>query len=417
MFKKAILFISLVWLISACDDQPLQRPLLEYVMSNPAESGSRYPNFYKDDSGRLYISWITNIEEDIFALQYSSYKDGLWTEPRTVKIDMDFFVNWADFPSVVGIDGTELAAHRLKKVEGGTYAYNVELFFFDESDGGEWGDPITPHEDGTATEHGFVSLEPINSEKVLAVWLDGRETADRADDEYSDTTKSMTIRSAEVSSSGEITNKRVIDSTVCDCCQTDLTKTEDGYVVVYRGRGGNEIRDIKIARYSTETGTWSEPVTVHDDNWQIMACPVNGPRVVANGNNVAVAWYTGEGDNPRVSVAKSTDGGQTFGEPILINENDYRVLGRTDLAISDEGTIYVSWMQEFEGRGYVMKREIYPDNTLSDPQTVGITDASRSSGFPRIALSDDSLIFAWTQTEPILRIRTAEVNLTQESSN
>lgn len=417
MFKKAILFISLALLVASCGDQPLQRPLLEYAMSNPAESGARYPNFYEDESGTLYMSWISNIEEEIFALQYSTYKDGQWTEPGTVQIDTNFFVNWADFPSVVGMSGTELAAHRLRKVEGGPYAYNVELSFFDEEDGGSWGEPITPHEDGTATEHGFVTLEPINSEKVLAVWLDGRETADRADDEYSDTTKSMTFRSAEISRSGEITNKQVIDSTVCDCCQTDLTRTEDGFVAVYRGRGGDEIRDIKIARYDTSSGTWSEPVTVHDDNWQIMACPVNGPRVVANGNNVAVAWYTGEGDNPRVSVAKSTDGGQTFGEPILVNETDYRVLGRTDLTISDEGTIYVSWMQEFEGLGYVMKREIQPDNTLSDPQTVGITDASRSSGFPRIALSGDSLIFAWTQTEPILRIRTASVDLTEQSTD
>lgn len=417
MFKKAILLISIALLIGACEDQPLQRPLLEYVINNPADNGSRYPNFYNDDSGTLYMSWISNIEEDIFALQYSTYRDGRWTLPKTVQIDTNFFVNWADFPSVVGIDGTELAAHRLRKIEGGTYAYNVELFFFDESEGENWSEPITPHEDGTATEHGFVSLEPINSEKALAIWLDGRETADRADDQYSDTTKSMTIRSAEVSRSGEITNKRVIDSTVCDCCQTDLTKTEDGYVAVYRGRGGDEIRDIKIARYSTESGSWSEPVTVHDDNWQIMACPVNGPRVKANGNNVAVVWYTAEGDNPRVLVAKSTDGGQTFGEPILVNESDYRVLGRTDLTITEEGTVYVSWMQEFEGRGYVMMREIQPDDSLSNPQTVGITDASRTSGFPRIALLDDSLIFAWTQTEPILRVRTARVNLNQQSSD
>lgn len=416
MFKKAILFISIALLISACEDQPFQRPLLQYVMDNPAESGSRYPNFYQDDTGMLYMSWITNIEEDIFALQYSTYQNGQWTRPQSIQIDTNFFVNWADFPLVVGMGGTEIAAHRLKKVEGGPYAYNVELFFYDESESRNWTDSITPHEDGTATEHGFVSLEPINQEKVLAVWLDGRETANRADDEYSDTTKSMTMRSAEVSRSGEITNKQIIDATVCDCCQTDLTRTENGFVTVYRGRGGEEIRDIKIARYDTSSATWSDPVTVHDDNWQIMACPVNGPRVVANGNNVAVAWYTAEDDNPRVLVAKSTDGGQTFGEPILVNETNYRVVGRTDLTISNEGTLYISWMQEFEEQGYVMMREIQPDGSLSDPQTVGITDASRASGFPRIALSDDSLIFAWTQTEPILRVRTAKVNLTQQSS-
>lgn len=417
MFKKTILLLSIILLISACDDQPLQRPILDYVMNNPAENGSRYPNFYQDDSGTLYMSWLTNIEEEIFALQYSTYQGGRWSQPKSIQVDTNFFVNWADFPSVVGIDGTELAAHRLRKIEGGTYAYNVELSFFDEAGDGRWSDPVTAHEDGTPTEHGFASLEPINSEKILAVWLDGRATENRAHDEYADTTQSMTFRSAEISKSGEITNKQIIDGTVCDCCSTDLTKTSDGYITVYRGRGANEIRDIKIARYDSESGSWSEPVTVHDDNWEIMACPVNGPSVVANDNNVAVAWYTAEGDNPRVLVAKSTDGGQTFGEPILVNESDYRVLGRTDITMTNEGTIYATWMQEFQGQGYVMMREIQPDGTLSDPQTVGITDGSRGSGFPQIALMEDSLIFAWTQTDPFLRVRTASVNLTQQSTD
>lgn len=412
MFKKAVLFLFVFLLMSACEDQQLQQPLFQYAMNNPAGSGSRYPNIYTDDTGRMYLSWLVNIEEDIAALQYTTYQGELWTEPKTVQIDTDFFVNWADFPSVVGYEGTEVAAHWLKKIEGGPYAYNVQISFFDEETG-RWNEAITPHQDETATEHGFVSLEPINSDNVLAVWLDGRETADRADDEYSDTTKSMTFRSAEISRSGEITNKQVIDNTVCDCCQTDLAKTEDGYVAVYRGRSAEEVRDIKIARYNSETGNWSEPISVHEDNWQIMACPVNGPRVVANGNRVAVAWFTAEGDNPRVLVAMSDDGGETFGDPVQMPESESRVLGRTDLAMTDEGSVYVSWMQEFEGSGYVMMTEVYPDGTLSDPQTVGITDFSRTSGFPRIALVDDSLIFAWTQTAPILRIRTAEVDITE----
>lgn len=413
MFKKAVLLLSVILFAISCEDQPLQRPLMEYVMNNPAQNGSRYPHFYKDNTGRLYMSWMTIIEEEIFAMRYSTYMNERWTEPQTVKIDMNFFVNWADFPSVVGFNGTELAAHRLRKIEGGPYAYNVELSFFDETGGGSWSDPIKAHQDTTATEHGFVSMEPINAERVLAVWLDGRETAGRADDEYADTSQSMTFRSAEISKSGEITNRQVIDPTVCDCCPTDLAKTDEGYVTVYRGRTADEIRDIKIARYDPESGSWSDPVAVHDDNWQMMACPVNGPSVAANGPNVAVAWYTAENDNPRVLLARSTDGGRTFGEPIQINDLGYTVLGRTDLTMTAEGQIYVTWMQEFEGLGYVMMREIQSSDSLSAPQTVGITASSRSSGFPQIALIDDSLIFGWTQTEPILRVRTARVDIGQ----
>lgn len=413
MIKKAVLFLlvfSFTVLMMSCQDERLQQPLFQYSMNNPADSGSRYPYLHVDETGKMYMSWLVPIEEDIATVQYSTYDDERWTLPKTVHIDTDFFVNWADFPSIVGYNGTALAAHWLKKVEGGPYAYDVQVSFFDENRN-RWTEAIKPHSDTTATEHGFVSLEPMNDEKVLAVWLDGRETSGRAHDEYSDTSKSMTIRSAEISKSGEITNRQVIDSTVCDCCQTDLAKTEEGFAAVYRGRTGEEIRDIKIARYNAESGTWSEPATVHDDGWQIMACPVNGPRVVANGNRAAVAWFTGEGENPRVSVVTSDDGGLTFSEPAEIPESESRVLGRVDLAMTDDGSIYVSWMQEFEGNGYVMMAEVNPDGTVSDAQTVGITDASRASGFPRMALVDESLIFAWTQTEPILRLRTAKVDI------
>src|SRR5258708_7811707 len=44
-------------------------------------------------------------------------------------------------------------------------------------DGGRtWSAPLTPHRDGTATEHGFVSLA-AESGDLAAVWLDGRKTA------------------------------------------------------------------------------------------------------------------------------------------------------------------------------------------------------------------------------------------------
>ena len=410
MVKKAFYFLFILTFLTSCNDEVLQQPLFQFAMNNPADSGSRYPNLYVDETGKMYLSWLVNIEEDISAFQYTTYHEGRWTAPKTVQIDTNFFMNWADFPSVVGRDGTELAAHWLKKIEGGPYAYNVQVNFFNEETN-RWSEPITPHQDGTPTEHGFVSLEPIDSERVLAIWLDGRETENRADDEYADTSKSMTLRSAEISRSGEITNRNIIDSTVCDCCQTDLVKTDSGYVTVYRGRTADEIRDIKISRYDMESGLWSDPVTVHDDGWQIMACPVNGPRVVADGKRVAVAWFTSEGDDPRVLVAKSEDGGQTFDEPIQMPNSESRVLGRVDLAMDDNGSIYVSWMQEFEGSGYIMLSEVTADNSVTDPQTVGVTDSSRSSGFPRVALVDDSLIFAWTQTEPILRIRTAKVDL------
>jgi hypothetical protein len=288
-------------------------------------------------------------------------------------VDTEFFVNWADFPSVIGIDGEAIAAHRLKKKEGGPYSYDVEILFRNSATG-RWDTSITPHQDETATEHGFVSLESLSEQSVLAVWLDGRQTADREDDEYDDLNKAMTLRSAEVNSSGEVTNSRVVDDAVCDCCQTDLTTIEDGYMAVYRDRSEEEIRDIKIARYSSETGEWGEPKAVHNDGWQIQACPVNGPRIVSNGNSVAVAWYTEADGSPAIYLAISDDGGETFQEPVTIADDTLNPAGRVDLIITPEGKVFVSWLQADAGNGYVIITEIEADGSVGNQVHAGTTN-------------------------------------------
>lgn len=407
MMKHAITLILLSLLFLSCE-QALQQPVYRFSIDNPAQSGSRFPNFYQDDSGMIYMSWLAYIEEEVYALRYSKYGENGWEYPETIMVDTDFFVNWADFPSVIGTNGEAIAAHRLKKKPGGPYSYDVELLFRN-SETRRWNETVVPHLDGTATEHGFVSLESITDESILAIWLDGRQTANREDDEYDDLRKAMTLRSAEVSSNGEITRSTIIDDAVCDCCQTDLTAIDDDYLAVYRDRSENEIRDIRIVRYSSKTGEWSEPKKIHDDGWQIQACPVNGPRIVSNGSNVAVAWYTEADGNPAIYVVRSSDGGETFQEPILIADEVLNTVGRVDLLMTDDGQIFVSWLQADEGNGYVIVTEVEPDGSVANQIHAGTTSSSRISGFPRIVQQNSSILVAWTQTEPFLRVRTAKV--------
>ena len=406
LLKTALILLMALFVI-ACE-QDYQQPVHEYAINNPADIGSRYPNLYVDDTGAMFMSWTLGVDEDIYALQYAKLAGWQWDEARSVRVSADFFVNWADFPSVVGNGGEPVAAHWLRKVDGGPMSYHVNLAFPGETVR-RWSSPIRAHLDDSPTEHGFVSMEAMSEDRVLAIWLDGRHTDERGHHEYSDPDKSMTLRSAEISADGEITRKNEIDSMVCDCCQTDLVPVDGGYLAVYRGRTIDEVRDILIARYDTETGEWTEPRTVHDDGWQIGGCPVNGPRIAADGDNVAVAWFTMADDIPKVLLARSTDGGETFEEPIVIAEDNHN--GRVDLAIGDEGSVFVSWMDRHEHWGNIMFREVRADGRLSQPVHIGVTSSTRASGFPRFVKMDDYLVFAWTQTEPLIRVRTARIQI------
>ncbi|REL33459.1 exo-alpha-sialidase [Rhodohalobacter sp. SW132] len=409
LLSRALIAVFISILLLACE-QERQQPTFEFSLNNPAEIGSRYPNLHQDDSGTITMSWISGIDEEIYAIEFTTYNEEGWTPPRTVGLSTNYFVNFADFPSVVSLDGEVVAAHWLRKIPGGPYAYNVNIAFPAE-EARRWTDPITPHRDGTATEHGFVSMEPLDSDRVLAIWLDGRNTEDRGHDEYDDPEKAMTLRSAEVSRDGSLTREREIDAMICDCCSTDMVLSNGRALAVYRDRTEDEIRDISIASYDLETGEWSDPRPVHEDGWQISGCPVNGPRIDANGDLVAVSWYTEADDDSVVKVAVSRDGGDTFGDPVVV-AREY-AQGRADLAIGDDGKIYVSWLAGRNGTGYVMMRTLSPENELGEPLRVGITSSSRRSGFPRIAPMDKGIFFAWTQTEPLIRVRTAFVRFEQ----
>jgi hypothetical protein len=408
-FKLVTLFFSFILLLS-CSSEERQQPSFEYTVRNPADSGSQYPNLYRDSSGTITMSWILKIEEDLNSIRYARYNENGWNPPQTVNISSDYFVNWADFPSVVSQDGEVVAAHWLQKIEGGPYAYNVNVVFPEERDR-RWTDPVTPHRDGTPTEHGFVSMEPLSEGRVLAVWLDGRQTADREHDEYSDPEKAMTLRSAEISSDGTVSRMREIDDMVCDCCSTDLVMMDGQAAVVYRNRTPEEIRDISISRYNIETGEWSEPQIVHNDGWEINGCPVNGPRIDYRNGRTAVIWYTEADDRRRVQMVTSDDSGSTFSEPVVISEGN--TMGRADLSVAEDGTVYTSWFSTNEEKGYVMMRDVSLDGTVGKPIQVGITSSGRRSGFPRMALMNDGVLFAWTQTAPIIKVRTANISFEQ----
>ena len=382
-----------------------QQPVTDFVMNNPAEAGSKYPNLSKDNSGTIHMSWLLGIEEDISALRYSSFKNNRWTEVKTVRVAEDFFVNWADFASVTGYNGEVIAAHWLKEFESDVLATHVQVGFPGEDN--RWRESVTPHEDRSMTEHGFVSMLPVNQNKVLAIWLDGRKTEGRAHEEYSDVNQGMTLRSAEISSNGEVTRRNEIDQLVCDCCQTDMVAVDGGALAVYRNRTENEIRDIAISRYDLETGSWSEPRIVAEDGWQINGCPVNGPRIVKTNDRVAVTWFTAANDSPRVLLARSADRGATFQEPIVIA--DENTIGRPDLILREDGSIYVSYIVRSDDLGYVMLRKVNPDGSTEVPLQAGVTSSARSSGFPRLVETEKGALFAWTQTDPVFKVRTALV--------
>lgn len=348
----------------------------------PAVPGAMAPSLTPTADG-LLLTWLEPASPRKHALRLSRYRDGRWSAPVTIAAGDDFFANWADFPAVAAAPDGSLTAHWLAKTGSETYAYGI--FLARSTDGGAtWSPAGILHSDRLPTEHGFVSWIP-EGQGLRAVWLDGREMLKEGP---------MTMRTG---LAGKAETEEVLDARVCDCCQTDAALTADGPIVAFRDRSEQEVRDISVVR-KTASG-WSAPAPVHQDNWQIPGCPVNGPAIAAAGRRVAVAWFTAaEPAGPRVLLAFSEDGGKSFGKPVLIDGE--KPPGRVDLQLDAKGDAIVSWLASMGEGGAIRLRRVSPKGAAGMPMTVAATSAARSSGFPRTAISGDRLWLAWVENAP-----------------
>ena len=372
-------------------------------LPSPASATSGQPNLTVATNGRVYLSWMDRLEGGRVALRFASKEANGWSAPRTIAEGANWFVNWADFPSLAVLPDGSMAAHWLAKSGAGTYAYDVNIAR--SFDGGKtWSKPMIPHRDATQTEHGFVSLLPAKDSAFTAIWLDGREMAGKTSDHNSDHGHgTMTLRAATIRRNNAIEQEALIDAKVCECCQTSAAMTALGPVVVYRDRSEQEMRDISIVRL--HNGKWSEPKTVFQDGWQINGCPVNGPAVAAVGKRVAVAWFTGANNKSNVKLAFSNDAGETFGTPIVIDDGN--PAGRVDVLLLPDGSAVVSWLEKLANGGEVRIRKVKADGSREAAITIAPSGTARSSGFPQMIQSGNSLVFAWVSN----RVLTAELSL------
>ncbi len=386
-FAFAALNILLVLLLVAgCQPDASPPTPVGERLETPAAPGSGQPRLYTTDDGTVWMSWLAPVDDSTHALRYATRPDTSWSAPTTVATGTDWFVNWADLPSVRPLPDGRAAAHYLQSNGPSGLAYGVRVT--QRSGDGAWPDAVTPHTDDSPTEHGFVSMVPAPDDRLLAVWLDGRKMSTGDGHGAGD----MTLRAAVLDSTGTVEQRHQIDGRTCECCATSAVRVGDEVLLAYRDRSDDEVRDISLARFDGRQ--WSDPTRLHTDGWEIEGCPVNGPALAATGERVVAAWFTAAGGTPRVEAAFSSDGGRHFGEPVVVAEGSTK--GRVDAVLLDDGAAAVSWLGASGDRGQVQVRSVRADSTLWPVATMAtLPSASRSVGFPKLARSGEALYGAW----------------------
>lgn len=402
-FRKAVFLVSLMFLFSKCENEK-HSEIIE--IKCPTIKASGESNWVKGWNDKIALSWIEKKDSSNSALMLSILEDDEFSSPKEISSGHDWFVNWADFPEVNAFGNSNLMTHILQKSAQDTYAYDVKLCL-SKNHGSTWEKPFKAHSDTTKTEHGFVSKIPLNEDKILVAWLDGRQYGMAKLD--SSIKGQMTLRSAIFDSNGRIIEEYLIDNKVCDCCQTDMAMSPVGPMIVYRDRTDNEIRDISFSILKDDG--WTTPAPIFNDQWNIAGCPVNGPSIASSNDNTAVAWFGTRNGQTEVKISFFDLEKNNFKEPLIIDNS--KPLGRVDLEFVDDKNLLLSWMSSGEDEAKIKMMMLDKNGNKSKIIEVDGSSGSRSVGFPRITSNQTNAYITYTRDDNETSVKVMKIPLSE----
>lgn len=366
----------------------------------PAPPGSMAPDLVVGPRGRVALSWLNVESGRRTLLQYAELGvQDRWEGPLTIAVGKSFMANAVDTPHIAIADDHALWVQYLQRQPEGGYGVRLTT---SRSGGMNWSDPIAVNDDSVAAEHGFAALWPAGSDRIGIAWLDGRDAGGEGEghDDGHAHAGATALRAATFGPDLQRAGETVVDARSCDCCSTAVARTPDGVVLAYRDRDENEIRDIATVAFDGKR--WSAPRPVHADGWHMEGCPVNGPSIAADGDDVVLGWFIGANDEPRVQLARSEDGGAHFGAPLVL-ERGKQVDGRVAVAL-DGDNAWALWLREEFGGASLWLARLAPDLSRERERVKVATLKAHgiAAGYPRLALRDGTAYIVWTDSDGTL---------------
>lgn len=398
MLRSPLLLI-LAALVAGCSDAPPEpAPSAEtprsldtsLVIDRP---NAAFPTVAADGDGRVLVAWA---EDD--AAFVARLEDGAMSEPVRVSPASDAVAAHGQAPPQVATGpGDEVYVVYVAQtpVEGRRFPAS-DLRLARSTDGGRTFAPaVTVNDDaGFPTGHHFHAAAVGPDGTVYVSWLDSRES-DRPDaatlhddgppvryaHAVHEPTSLTQVRAARSTDGGRsFEPSAVVAEHTCQCCRTALAVGPGGEVyVAWRHIFGENTRDIAVARSTDGGRTFGAPTRVHPDGWQIDGCPHAGPALAVDaGGRLHVVWYTGAEEHRGVLYAASEDEGRTFGAPHPLASGG--PIAQVSAAADGERA-WIAWEDPVEGA--VRVAHVGSDGEAPGPQAVF---AERSA--PSLILSE-----------------------------
>jgi hypothetical protein len=270
-------------------------------------------------------------------------------------------------------------------------AFNGQVLYSRSSDGGKTFAAPRPITDNNESQR-FEALAFDADGTVFAAWLDKRNRvpAQQSGNKYDGA--GLFFATSKDGGTTYSQAKLAVDNT-CECCRLGFAFDHSGHpVVVFRNIFEGSIRDHAIVTF-TDLNTPGEVHRVSQDEWQIAACPHQGPSLsIAATGTYHVTWYTSGKVRKGLFYAQSRDGGKTFSDPLSIGAPG-KSPSRPYVIAGPQGTAIV-W-KEFDGERTSINLMTSADDgkTWSQPRT--ILSTADSSDHPLLVSDGRQYYLSW----------------------
>lgn len=269
--------------------------------------------------------------------------------------------------------------------------FNGEVLYTRSTDGGHSfskPQPITPNTESQR----FAQLALDADGSVFAAWIDKRNRARASADNQSYSGAGLFFAWSK-DGGGTYSETRLVKDNTCECCRIAVAFKSSGQpAVLFRNIFPGSIRDHAIVTF----GDPAVPGKIHrvsHDDWKTDACPHQGPSLAISPKGTYHAvWFTSGEARKGLFYAHSTDGGQTFSEPMAIGRPD-RNASRPHVFASGPSTAIV-W-KEFDGEKTTVNLITSGDDGESWSQPRSIAATTDASDHPLLVGNGREVFLSW----------------------
>jgi hypothetical protein len=281
-----------------------------------------------------------------------------------------------------------------------------------------------------AGNRGWESIATDSEGRVVALWLDHRETAPAKSGTAMSHAEHMHDATAAQQKDGVARAQlsklffsrldtpdsgRPLTGGVCYCCKTTIAAGPNGALyAAWRHVYPGNVRDIAFTMSADDGRTFTRPLRVSEDQWVLDGCPENGPAMaVDDQNRIHLVWPTlvpsaAPDKEPALALfyAISRDGRQFTKRQQLPTEGVPR---HPQIAVGSQGEIGVVWDEQLSGtRRVTLARATVAADGAPRFNRLEISDDTRAV-YPAIANAGSDTIVAWTSGSGQTVLRTARL--------